>query len=145
VASHYQLGGQTAIIFEKYRSSIQVEHAFVVDAHRRTMKRTTRKSNFLLKAVALVASLRLSVARAPFFATVLPSTTRWFSASLATSQRLLAVPRGGGAPGAVSADPEGVTLQGTTSSLEKLYLPGLLDTGIRRTNKVRRRQVRYRI
>ena len=34
---------------------------------------------------------------------------------------------------------EGVTIHGTTSSIpEKLYLPGLLDTTILRTNKVRR-------
>ena len=40
----------------------------------------------------------------------------------------LRVPRGG--------SDEGVTLHGTSSMAEKLYLPGLLDTIIQRTNKV---------
>lgn len=50
---------------------------------------------------------------------------------------LILKPRGGATESPISADPEGVTLQGTVPSAESLYLPGLLDTSIHRTNKVR--------
>jgi hypothetical protein len=47
------------------------------------------------------------------------------------------VRRGGAVETITSAEPEGVTLQGTVPTMESLYLPGLLDTSIHRTNTVR--------
>jgi hypothetical protein len=75
-----------------------------------------------------------------------PSVPGWIASSRAlndhlvthfASRSLILKTRGGSSESSVTADPEGVTLQGVVPSAESLYLPGLLDTSIHRTNKVR--------
>lgn len=52
------------------------------------------------------------------------------------SRLMILKARGGASESSISADPEGVTLQGVVPPAESLYLPGLLDAAIHRTNKV---------
>jgi hypothetical protein len=75
-----------------------------------------------------------------------PSVPRWISSSRVlggfhrshfASRSLILKARGGASESSITASPEGVTLQGVVPSAETLYLPGLLDTSIHRTNKVR--------
>lgn len=89
----------------------------------------------LVISIRFLILLAASATAKPFFSA--QSVPRWLSgqlSSLEDSRNILLATRGGGAPGA--AEPEGVTLHGTVAPTEPLYLPGLLDTAIRRTNKV---------
>jgi hypothetical protein len=67
-----------------------------------------------------------------------PVSQSWISSTKTTNNKIdipswFSCLRGGSD---ISAEPEGVTLHGTTPSIESLYLPGLLDTSIHRTNEV---------
>lgn len=131
------------------------QHKHPIDIQQREIKRVQRLSlvepmKLFVVTNSVLAALVASTASAklPFVLsgkTSLP--TRWFGSSAVgtTNDRrsakkhasLLVSTRGGRAPGAVSAEPEGVSLHGTVVTAEPLYLPGLLDTAIHRTNKVR--------
>lgn len=90
----------------------------------------------LISLVPFFAPDNRASAGRPFSQSLLlkvPSVPGWLSS---TSASILKA-RGGSNEALVTADPEGVTLQGVIPSAESLYLPGLLDTSIHRTNKVR--------